>query len=55
MRRYPQLAWQASGGVRGAEDLRALAGTGVTAAISGRALLEERIQLEELAPFLRDA
>lgn len=53
--RLPQLAWQASGGVRDARDLQALAATGVAAAISGKALLEEHIPKEELAPFLPDA
>ncbi len=50
--RYPQIAWQASGGVRDAADLRALAETGAYAAISGRALLEKRFRTEELQPFL---
>ncbi len=53
--RYPALAWQASGGVRDAADLRALSETGVAAAISGRALLEERLRAEELQPFLPSA
>jgi phosphoribosylformimino-5-aminoimidazole carboxamide ribotide isomerase len=53
--RCPQLAWQASGGVRNAADLRALARIGVAAAVSGKALLEERITPEELRPFLPDA
>jgi phosphoribosylformimino-5-aminoimidazole carboxamide ribotide isomerase len=52
VRRFPALAWQASGGVRDGADLAALAGTGVAAAISGRALIEERISPEEFAPFL---
>lgn len=52
VRRFPALTWQASGGVRDADDLRALAGTGVAAAISGRALIEDRISPEEFAPFL---
>jgi phosphoribosylformimino-5-aminoimidazole carboxamide ribotide isomerase len=52
---FPQLAWQASGGVRNASDLAALARTGVTGAVSGKALLEERITSEELRPFLHDA
>jgi phosphoribosylformimino-5-aminoimidazole carboxamide ribotide isomerase len=51
----PQLAWQASGGVRDADDLSALAATGVAAAICGRALLEGRISLEELQAFLPSA
>lgn len=55
MRRFPDIEWQASGGVRAAADLHALAATGVTAAVSGRALLEERFTIEELTPFLRNA
>lgn len=55
VRRFPRIAWQASGGVRDAADLRALAGIGVAAAVSGKALLEERIRPEELQSFLRDA
>ena len=54
-RRYPQLAWQASGGVRDARDLHALADCGAAAAISGKALLELRIPIEELGPFLPNA
>lgn len=53
MRRFPAIAWQASGGVRDVADLRALATTRVAGAVSGRALLEGRMQAEELAPFLR--
>ena len=53
--RFPRIAWQASGGVRDAADLAALARIGATAAVSGKALLEERIRPEELQPFLRDA
>jgi phosphoribosylformimino-5-aminoimidazole carboxamide ribotide isomerase len=52
VRRFPGVAWQASGGVSTADDLHALAGTGVAAVISGRALLEGRLTAEELAPFL---
>ena len=55
VRRVPRLAWQASGGVRNVSDLHALADIGVQAAISGRALLEDRITPSELEPFLRDA
>ncbi len=54
-RRFPTIAWQASGGVRDVEDLRTLDATGAAAAISGRALLEGRMQREELEPFLRNA
>jgi phosphoribosylformimino-5-aminoimidazole carboxamide ribotide isomerase len=53
--RFPLLAWQASGGIRDAADLTALAQTGVAGAVSGKALLEERITSEELRPFLHDA
>jgi phosphoribosylformimino-5-aminoimidazole carboxamide ribotide isomerase len=55
VRRYPQIAWQASGGVRSAADLAALAATGSAAAISGKALLEELIKPSELLPFLPNA
>jgi len=55
VQRFPGVAWQASGGVRGAADLAALADTGVAAAISGRALLEDGFTPEELEPWLRSA
>jgi len=51
-RRFPGVAWQASGGVASIADLQALAATGVAAAISGRALLEGRFTAGELVPFL---
>jgi phosphoribosylformimino-5-aminoimidazole carboxamide ribotide isomerase len=54
-RRFPRIAWQASGGVRDAADLKALAACGAAAAISGKALLEELIPVEELRPFLPNA
>jgi phosphoribosylformimino-5-aminoimidazole carboxamide ribotide isomerase len=53
--RCPQLCWQASGGVRDAADLAALAQLGVAAAVSGRALLEKRIDRQELRPYLPGA
>jgi phosphoribosylformimino-5-aminoimidazole carboxamide ribotide isomerase len=49
---FPHLAWQASGGIRAAVDLAALAGLGIAAAVTGKALLEERIAAMELRPFL---
>jgi len=55
VRRFPAIEWQASGGIRGVQDLAALAQTGVAAAVSGRALLEERMNPEELRPFLPNA
>jgi phosphoribosylformimino-5-aminoimidazole carboxamide ribotide isomerase len=54
-RRFARIAWQASGGIRDARDLGALAARGVSAAVSGKALLEDLIPLEELAPFLPNA
>jgi phosphoribosylformimino-5-aminoimidazole carboxamide ribotide isomerase len=55
LRRFPRIAWQASGGIRSADDLARLADMGLAAAISGKALLEGRIQLEELQPYLPGA
>ncbi len=55
VRRYPQLQWQASGGVASAGDLSALRDCGVAAVISGKALLENKISPEELRPFLPNA
>jgi phosphoribosylformimino-5-aminoimidazole carboxamide ribotide isomerase len=54
-RRYPQIQWQASGGIRDARDLHALTEAGAAAAISGKALLEELIPIEDLQPFLPNA
>ena len=53
VRRFPAVAWQASGGVRDPADLHALEEIGVAAAVSGRALLEGRMQRKELQPFLQ--
>ncbi len=53
--RFPQISWQASGGIRSAADLTSLARLGVKAAVSGKALLEQRIAPKELRPFLPDA
>ena len=47
VRRAPQASFIASGGVSGADDLAALAGTGVAAAVSGKALLDGRISAGE--------
>jgi phosphoribosylformimino-5-aminoimidazole carboxamide ribotide isomerase len=55
LRRFPQIQWQASGGIASGSDLSALAALGMPAAISGKALLEERISVEELRPFLPGA
>jgi phosphoribosylformimino-5-aminoimidazole carboxamide ribotide isomerase len=53
--RFPHIAWQASGGVRSADDLARLDAMGLAGAVSGKALLEGRISMEELQPYLRDA
>ncbi len=55
VRRYPAVEWQASGGVARIDDLHALAATGVASVVSGKALLEGRLDPKELQPFLRNA
>jgi phosphoribosylformimino-5-aminoimidazole carboxamide ribotide isomerase len=55
VRRFPHIEWQASGGVRDARDLQALDRAGARAAVSGKALLEELIPLEDLQAFLPNA
>ena len=55
VQRFPHVQWQASGGVASGADLLALRQTGVSAVISGKALLEKRIPIEELQPFLPNA
>jgi phosphoribosylformimino-5-aminoimidazole carboxamide ribotide isomerase len=52
VRRWPQIAFVASGGVRDARDLTALARIGVAGAVSGKALLEGTLTPEEMKPFL---
>jgi phosphoribosylformimino-5-aminoimidazole carboxamide ribotide isomerase len=54
-KRFPDLLWQASGGVRDATDLAALARIGVAATVCGKALHDKRITPKELQPFLPDA
>ena len=55
VRRHPQIHWQASGGIREARDLQALAEAGAAAAVSGKALLENLIPAGDLQPFLPNA
>ncbi|MEO8308239.1 MAG: 1-(5-phosphoribosyl)-5-[(5-phosphoribosylamino)methylideneamino] imidazole-4-carboxamide isomerase [Pseudomonadota bacterium] len=50
--RFPRLQWQASGGIHSIADLVRLDEMGLAAAISGKALLEGRIRMEELQSFL---
>lgn len=54
VKRFPAVRWQASGGVASANDLHALRDCGVAAVISGKALLENKISIEELQPFLQN-
>ena len=44
---YPELAWQASGGIGSLDDVKALIPTGVSGVILGRSLLEGKFTLEE--------
>ena len=55
VRRFPELQWQASGGVASAHDLAELRECGVAAAISGKAMLENTMTPQELRPFLPNA
>jgi len=55
LKRFPDLALQASGGVRDLRDLQTLRANGIPAAITGRALLEGRITAKEMAAFRRSA
>ncbi|MBZ3672674.1 hypothetical protein JT305_19900 [Salmonella enterica subsp. enterica serovar Senftenberg] len=43
--RYPQIAFQSSGGIGDIDDIAALRGTGVRGVIVGRALLEGNLPL----------
>lgn len=45
--RYPQVAFQASGGIGGLADIAALTGSGVSGVIVGRALLEGKFTVTE--------
>ncbi|MBS0611827.1 MAG: 1-(5-phosphoribosyl)-5-[(5-phosphoribosylamino)methylideneamino]imidazole-4-carboxamide isomerase [Proteobacteria bacterium] len=55
VKRFANIHWQASGGIRDIADLTALQSLGLAAAISGKALLEQRLPREELRPFLPNA
>jgi phosphoribosylformimino-5-aminoimidazole carboxamide ribotide isomerase len=51
--RFPTISWQASGGVRDSADLQALHDAGAAAAISGKALLEGRIDADQMRQWLK--
>lgn len=53
--KYPQIQWQASGGVGSLVDIKALKPTGVAGVILGRALLEGKFTAEEAIQCWQDA
>ncbi|MAF83296.1 MAG: 1-(5-phosphoribosyl)-5-[(5-phosphoribosylamino)methylideneamino]imidazole-4-carboxamide isomerase [Gammaproteobacteria bacterium] len=53
--RFPNAEFIASGGVSQLADLVALEQTGITRVVTGKALLDGRLTLEEIAQFSRDA
>ncbi|MDH3977614.1 MAG: 1-(5-phosphoribosyl)-5-[(5-phosphoribosylamino)methylideneamino]imidazole-4-carboxamide isomerase [Gammaproteobacteria bacterium] len=53
--RYPNAEFIASGGVSNVADLYALNETGVARVVTGKALLDGRLTLEEIEQFSRDA
>lgn len=55
LRRFPGSQLIASGGVAGLGDLRKLRSQGIPAVVTGKALLDGRLTLEEIEQFSRDA
>lgn len=55
VQKYPQIQWQASGGVGSLADIKALKPTGVAGVILGRALLEGKFTAEEAIQCWQDA
>ncbi len=53
VRRYPSARIIASGGIGSAADLRALASTGVAGVVTGKALLDGKVTIEEIRRFWR--
>lgn len=53
VRRFPGIGWIASGGLGSTADLAPLAATGVASVVTGKALLDGRIDLEEIRRFSR--
>ena len=51
---FPDVAWQASGGIASLEDITAVREAGVAGAISGKALYEGRFTLEEALACSQD-
>lgn len=52
---YPEIKWQASGGIGCLDDIKALIGSGVDGVILGRSLLEGKFTLEEAIACWPDA
>jgi phosphoribosylformimino-5-aminoimidazole carboxamide ribotide isomerase len=55
VQKYPQIQWQASGGVGSLADIKALKPTGVAGVILGRALLEGKFTAQEAIQCWQDA
>lgn len=55
VQRFPAARFTASGGLSGSADLEPLRSTGVAAVVTGKALLDGRLTLEEIRRFSRDA
>jgi len=53
--RYPEAEFIASGGISCAADLHTLDATGVSRAVTGKALLDGRLTVEEISQFSRGA
>ena len=54
-RRYPKARIIASGGISTAAEFPELAATGVTSVVTGKALLDKRLTIEEIEQFLQSA
>jgi len=54
-RRYPKARVIASGGLSSAAEFAPLAATGVTSVVTGKALLDGRLTIEEIEQFLQNA
>ena len=52
MKRFPDLKFLASGGVRSIDDIARLNDMGVHGVIFGKSLFEGKIKLKDLKPFL---
>jgi len=53
--RFPNAEFIASGGVSNLADIEALDRTGITRVVTGKALLDGRLTIEEIKEFSRDA